>query len=413
MSERTGKPAILPLRAQSDLITELVRERLDLILPAAMQAANLDMWIVLCQEDDPDPLYRTMIPFDNWLPILSALVFARDGDGIRRYNLSAADTKDLYERPYAGQLEDRQWPALLDLVKRHDPARIGINIGEAAWCTGGLTHLLHGRLSAALGPHAARLVSAERAGVLWASTLTPSEAVLFRRVTEIGRWMIDDCFTARTITPGVTTVDDLVWHYWQTSRDIGLDVAFRPYFRILRDPSLPQDAVVRPGDVVHCDTGIKYLRLNSDHQHLAYVPRRGESDAPAGLKARLADNLRLQDIFLAGFVHGKSGNAMLRDMLAEAARQGIPGARIYSHNLGLFLHQPGPLIGLPWEQEDTGPRGEVTLEYASAFVMELGTEGPVAEWGGAPVGLGTEEPVLFDRDGCRTLIPRQTDYHLI
>ena len=176
---------------------------------------------------------------------------------------------------------------------------------------------------------------------------------------------------------------------------------------------MPQDEVVRPGDVVHCDTGIKYLRLNSDHQHLAYVPRRGESDAPAGLKARLADNLRLQDVFLAGFEHGKSGNAMLRDMLAEAARQGIPGAKIYSHNLGLFLHQPGPLIGLPWEQEDTGPRGEVTLEYASAFVMELGTEGPVPEWGGAPLRLGTEEPVLFDRDGCRTLCPRQTDYHLI
>jgi hypothetical protein len=408
-----GTPAILPLRAQSDLVTELVRERLDTILPAALDAAGIDMWIILCQEDDPDPLYRTMIPFDNWLPILSGLVFAGEGSGIRRYNLSIADTKDLYERPYSGRLEEKQWSALADLARSHDPARIGINIGEAAWCAGGLSHLLHGRLVTALGPIADRLVSAEKAGVLWASTLTPSEVVLFRRVTEIGRWMIDECFTPRTITPGVTTIDDLVWHYWQTSRDIGLEVAFRPYFRIHRDPALPQDEVVRPGDVVHCDTGIKYLRLNSDHQHLAYVPRRGESGAPEGLKARLADNLRLQDVFLAGFEHGKSGNAMLGAMLAEAARQGIPGAKIYSHNLGLFLHQPGPLIGLPWEQEDTGPRGEVTLEYASAFVMELGTEGPVPEWGGAALRLGTEEPVLFDRDGCRTLCPRQTDYHLI
>ena len=75
-----GTPAILPLRAQSDLITELVRERLETILPAAMDATGLDMWIILCQEDDPDPLYRTMIPFDNWLPILSGLVFAREGE---------------------------------------------------------------------------------------------------------------------------------------------------------------------------------------------------------------------------------------------------------------------------------------------------------------------------------------------
>jgi hypothetical protein len=71
------------------------------------------------------------------------------------------------------------------------------------------------------------------------------------------------------------------------------------------------------------------------------------------------------------------------------------------------------ILCLPWEQEDTGPRGAVTLEYMSAFVMELGTEGPVPEWGGAPLRLGTEEPVLFDRDGCRTLCPRQVDYRLI
>ena len=135
-------PAILPLRARSDLITEMVRQRLDLLLSRAMEAAGIDMWIVLCQEDDADPLYKTMIPFDNWLPILSALVFARDGDTVRRYNLSAADTKDLYERPYAGQLEDRQWPELVRLVREHAPERIGINIGEAAWCAGGLTKLL-------------------------------------------------------------------------------------------------------------------------------------------------------------------------------------------------------------------------------------------------------------------------------
>jgi hypothetical protein len=36
LSLERGTPAILPLRAQSDLITELVRERLETILPAAM-----------------------------------------------------------------------------------------------------------------------------------------------------------------------------------------------------------------------------------------------------------------------------------------------------------------------------------------------------------------------------------------
>ena len=121
MSQGRGTPAILPLRAQSDLITELVRERLDTILPAAMDAAGLDMWIILCQEDDPDPLYRTMIPFDNWLPDPLGPRLRPRGGRIRRYNLSAADTKDLYERPYAGQLEEKQWPLLVDLVAEPRP----------------------------------------------------------------------------------------------------------------------------------------------------------------------------------------------------------------------------------------------------------------------------------------------------
>jgi hypothetical protein len=144
---------------------------------------------------------------------------------------------------------------------------------------------------------------------------------------------------------------------------------------------LAQD-VVSPGDVLHCDVGIKYLRLNSDHQHLAYVTRPGETDAPSGLVARIRETNRLQDIFLAGFRQGLSGNELRRDMLRAAHDAGISEPKIYSHNLGLFLHQPGPLIGLPWEQERDLPRGDVRLQFNSAFVMELSTTGPVPEWGG-------------------------------
>jgi hypothetical protein len=410
------RPQILPLRQQSSLITEMVRGRLDAILPAAMDAAGIDAWLILCQEDNEDPLFLTMIPFDNWHPILSCLLFVRHGQTIRRYNLCGTDTKDLYERPYTGQLEEKQWPLLIDLLAQHDPQKIGINIGTVAWSAGGLTHFLYEQLTSKLpAKYRERLVSAEKAAVRWASTMTDAEAIHFKRVTELGQYMIGECFSARTITPGVTTIDDLVWHYWQHAYDLGLDVAFRPYFRIhrdARDTSYPE-TVVAPGDVVHCDVGIKYMRWNSDHQHLAYVPRLGESAPCAGLKARLADNNRLQDIYMAGFKHGMSGNEMLRSMLEKAHAAGIPNPKIYAHNLGLFLHEPGPLIGLPWDQDARLPRGEVRLEWNSAFVMELSTEGPVPEWGGQMLRLGTEEPVIFTKNGCRTLCGRQTEYHVI
>ena len=409
-------PAIMPLRQQSSLITELVRGRLDRILPGAMRDAGLEMWIILCQEDNPDPVFSTMIPMDNWCPILSMLVFVDEGDRIRRYNIAGVDTKDLFERPYIGQLEEKQWPVLLSLIEQRDPKTIGINIGSVAWAAGGLTQNLCTQLLARIPERfRGRLVSAEKAAVRWCSTLTEQETVLFKRVTELGQYMISQCFHAGAITPGVTTIDDLVWHYWQHAKDIGLDISFRPYFRIHRDQretAYPLN-VVAPGDLLHCDVGIKYLRLISDHQHLAYVPRRGETEVPAGLRQRLTDTLRLQDVYLAEFRHGISGNDLQQNILRRARAEGISAPKVYSHNLGLFLHQPGPLIGLPWEQENPLPRGEVTLEYNSAFVMELSTEGPVPEWGGQQLVLATEEPVLFTREGCRTLCPRQTEFYII
>jgi hypothetical protein len=410
------RPGILPVRQQATVIAQLVRERLDTILPEAMRAAGLDVWLVLCQEDDPDPLFKTMIPMDTWSPILSILAFVDDGTTVRRYNICGTNTKDLYERLYEGQIEDKQWPILIDLLESRDPKTIGINIGSVSWSGGGLTQFLHRELLTKLpSKYHARLVSAEVAATRWASTLTATEKILFERVSALGQYMISACFNEKVITPGVTTPDDLVWHYWQHSRDLGLDLAFRPFFNIRRDSRETRYArnVISPGDVIHCDVGIKYLRLNSDHQHLAYVPRLGETDAPAGLKRRMADTNLLQDIYMAGFRHGASGNEMLVEMLAEARAAGLEQPRIYSHNLGLFLHQPGPLIGLPWEQVNTGPRGDVRLEYDSAFVMELSTDGPVPEWGGQVLRCEMEEPVIFTRDGCRTLCGRQTEFHVI
>lgn len=415
-----GFPRILAARQQSNLITELVRDRLETILPVAMREAGLDMWIVLCQEDDLDPVFTTMIPMDCWNPILSMLVFVDEGGGkISRYNISGTDTKDLYVRPYVGQLEEKQWPALLELVAARDPKTIGVNIGSVEWAGGGLTYNLYGQLAAKLPKKfAGRLVSAEVAATRWAATLTDRELDVHRHVVEIGHHLIADCLSRATITPGVTTVDDLVWTYWQGAIDRGLGLAFRPYFRLIRSEAAtkqwgPQDIVIRPGDVVHCDVGIKYLRLNSDNQHLAYLPRRGESDAPAGLKALMAQTNRLQDVFMGEFRRGLTGNQLLQNILTKARQSGIGNPRVYSHSLGLFLHEPGPLIGLPWEQEKPLPRGEVTLDYNMAFTMELSSEGTVPEWGGQNLRCPMEEPVVFTAEGCAPIRGRQTEFYLV
>lgn len=417
---KCGFPKILPVREQSNLITELVRDRLDTVLPLAMREAGLDIWIILCQEEDLDPVYKTMIPMDCWSPILQMLIFVDEGDGkIKKYNVSGTDTKDLYERPYIGQLEEKQWPVLLDLVSKRDPKTIGVNIGTVKWSGGGLTYNLYRQLKERLPrKYSERLVSAEKAAARWGATLTNREIVHFRHVIKIAHSIIADCFSRMTVTPGVTTVNDLVWFYWQRAVDLGLDLAFRPYFRIIRNEVAyayygKEDTVIRPGDVIHCDVGINYLRLNSDNQHLAYVLKPGETDASSGLKSLMAQTNQMQDIFMGEFRQNISGNELQQNILKRARKEGISNPKVYSHSLGLYLHQPGPLIGLPWEQVNPLPRGEMLMEYNYAFTMELSTEGSVAEWNNQNVRCGMEEPVVFTEEGCRTLNGRQTEFYLI
>ena len=57
-------------------------------------------------------------------------------------------------------------------------------------------------------------------------------------------------------------------------------------------------------------------RLNTDTQHLAYVLRDGETDAPAGLRKALANSNTLQDITLEEIRPGRSGNEILAASLA-------------------------------------------------------------------------------------------------
>jgi hypothetical protein len=393
-------PQVLSMRQRASLINGILRKRLETILPMAMRETGLDMWLILCQEDDLGPVFQTLIPMDTWCPILQVLVFFDRGEqaGIEGINISGTNTHDLYDRPYGGQLEEKQWPLLVRIIEERDPQRIGINVGAIRYVD--------------------RLVSAEPLATRWLATLTDDEVEIYEHVVNVAHHLIAECYSREAIIPGVTTTEDLQWHYWQRSADLGLSVSFRPFFNLVRSAAMmekygEEDQVIRAGDLIHCDVGIRYLRLCTDHQQWAYVLRPGERDAPAGMKALLAEGNRLQDVFMAEFKRGLTGNELLSNILTRARNESIPNPRVYSHSLGLFLHEPGPLIGLPWEQECCPGRGDVRLEYNNSFTMELSVDGPLPEWEGQEIRMGLEEVVVFTRDGCRTLDGRQTEFYLV
>ncbi len=421
-------PAVLSIRDRASLVYQITQKRLDLLLPSMLRETGFDMWIISCNEDNPDPIFETMMPYENWNPITQILVFFDRGPekGIERLNISRTDTQGLFKNVWdAGAWDtnkkESQWDCLGRIVRERDPKRIGINEGEVQWAAGGLTVVLKKKLAEAIGPtYAARLQSAEPLATLWSETLLDEEIDLMEHAAALSRVIIAEMFSNRVVTVGFTTTDDLRYYYWQRVADLGLKISFSPFISIRgRHPRDVEkygkdDKVIRPGDLVHCDVGLKYMRYNSDHQEMAYVLKQDETDVPETFRRMMAEANRLQDVYCGEFKAGLTGNEMLGNMLRKAGALGIPKPRIYSHSLGYFLHEPGPLIGLPWEQVNNPGRGDVKLVPNSCFTAEMSVTLPVPEWGeGKEFRLPLEEDVVFTGSAVYFLDGRQTKFHLI
>ena len=408
------------VREQSRIINSILRERLDTLLPSLMRETGFDMWLVVCNEDNHDPVFRTLTPWEVWAPILQILVFFDRGEpeGIERLNVSITDLGDLMTPAWNLESAEDQWATLRRLVDERAPKRIGIDSSNVIWAADGLSAALRDQLVSALGDeHSSALASAEALCVRWLETRLPRELVLYEQACAIAHELIATRFTRDVITPGVTTTEDLRWSYWQAATDLGLPVSFPPFYRLHRSPAgrrlYGETDIVQPGDLLHCDVGVQYLRLLTDHQELAYVLGPGETEPPQGLTDGVRDANRLQDVLVGCWEENATGNEILERALAKAHADGIPKPKIYSHSLSHYLHEPGPLMGLPWEQENTGGRGEIRMRHDTCYTVELSVTRSVPEWDGEEVRFALEQDASFTREGVTFIDGRQTALHTL
>jgi hypothetical protein len=417
------RSVILPLRARADVRNAWLRQRLDEVLPEIMKREGFDMWIVEAREYNEDPVIMTLLPE----PAMRArrrtiLVFSLKQEGsVERLSLDRYGHGDFYQGAWDADNED-QYECLARVVQERDPRVIGLNISENFAFADGLSHNGYQNLAAALGEtYLARIKGAERVAVGWLERRIEPELTVYRGIVELGHAIIAEAFSTRVIQPGITTTDDVVWWMRQKMLDLGLEAWFQPTVDIqahgeARGPLATQDKsrriLIRPGDMLHCDMGFVYLGLCTDQQQLAYVLRPGESDAPEGLKAGLADGNRLQDIHCEAMKAGRAGNEVLRLALDKAKSEGIT-PMIYTHALGYHGHAAGPIIGL-WDRQGGVPeRGDYELFDDTCYSIELNVKKTVPEWDDQEVLFGLEEDAAFSCGGVYWLDGRQTAFHLI
>lgn len=423
MTIEAYKSKILPARARAEVRNAWLRRRLDELLPELMARAGLDLWLVVAREYNEDPVLMSLLPE----PSMTArrrtiLFFARRADGsVERLALDRYGYGDLYPAAWDPGAEE-QLACLARLVRARDPATIGLNVSREFALADGLSHAEHEAIAAALGDaFAARIRGAETLALGWLERRSAAELTVYPGIVEMGHALIAEAFSSRTIQPGITTTDDLVWWFRQVMLDWGVEAWFQPTVDLQAhgEPFLPighkdegRRKVILPGDLLHCDVGFYYLGLATDQQQLAYVLRPGEDEAPPGLRAGLALGNRLQEIHLEAMEVGRTGNEVLRAALERARDEGLE-PMIYTHALGTHGHGAGPTIGL-WDQQDGVPgRGDYPLWPDTCYAIELNVRAPVPEWDGQVVMFALEEDAVLTRDQVRWLAGRQTQLHLV
>jgi Xaa-Pro aminopeptidase len=409
------------VREQGRIRDGLLASRLSTVVPQIMERAGIDCWVLIAREYNEDPVVATMLPA-TWLnarrrTILVFTQFGRERVAIARYAVG-----DAFPAGWSVEEQPNQWQRLADYLEDTNPQRIAVNVSSSFSLADGLSSSDHAALVTALPDHLRRrLVPTHELALGWLETRTPEEMELYPEVCRRAHGILRRALSTEVIEAGATTTEDVEWWLRQTVADSGYETWFHPTVSVQRqvDSLAPNSFASRPagtrilsGDLVHIDFGIVYLELHTDQQQHGYVLREGESDAPEGLRKGLAAANRVQDLLLAEYATGRTGNEILAAALQRCEDEGLDAA-IYSHPIGLHGHGAGPTIGLWDKQGGVAGAGDYAVYPDTAYSIELSAAVEVSEWDGQIVRFMLEEDAFFDGGRVAFMDGRQTELWLI
>lgn len=419
---------ILPEVERARVVDEILEERFNTLLPKLMDSADMDMWILISREYNEDPVLRTMLPA-TWLNARrrTILLFYRDkkNNTIEKLAVARYDVGKSIKSAWDKEKEPDQWKRLIQLISERDPKKIGLDFSKDHNIADGLDKTDYDEFMANLPKKFhAKVVSAEQLAVRWIETRTAREMAIYGQLVDITHDIIAEAFSEKVITPGITTTTEVEWWMRQKVTDLGLETWFHPTVDVQRGngelvehlysfSGRPDDMVILPGDLLHCDFGITYLRLNTDCQEMAYILNPTETDAPQFLKNALRDGNKVQDFLTNNMVQGKTGNQILAKSLKEAKEAGLKPA-IYTHPLGAYGHSAGTTIGM-WDAQEGVMKDDgdnYPLNPNTVYAIELNTTVTIPEWQ-RDIRIMLEEAGFYGEEGFRYVNGRQTELLLI
>ena len=334
---------------------EIRKDRINTLLPEAMKAAGVDCWIVVCRENNNDPI-ADHIGGEN-AGGTAAFLFYLNADGFHSkvYSPSGESTAlaDLKIHDEVVPVE-RGVSALAqatEFIKEQDFSSIAVNSSESNSTADGLSYTQRKELEELLGDQRNRLVSSTELVYQWLSIKLPQEVDILRNAAQLtADWQIE---AYQQVVPGVSTDADIAAFLKAKMAEYGVTDGWAPDQNPNvnsgpdRGHSHATDKVIMPGDVIQIDFGIKvYDRWVSDIQRFAYVLKEGEKELPediahywesakAGNRAALAA--------MAPGVKGIEVDRAQRVLMEKAGSEYVMWST--GHPVGYVAHDVGPNLG--------------------------------------------------------------------
>ncbi|QRN99747.1 aminopeptidase P family protein [Archangium violaceum] len=399
------------------------KARIQQLLPAAMERAQVDAWVVLCRENANDPLAAHIGCENAGSP--AAFLFLKQKEGVRSIALSpsgeARALQDVGTHDEVISLERgvELYTRVAARLSEAKPRRIAVNSSRKLAVADGLSATQRERLVEAL-PAAlrGRLISSEELVFEWLSVKLPEEVEIMRRAAALTASLQDEAY--RTVVPGKTRDSDVARFLKKRMAELGVGDGWQPDQNPNvnsgpdRGHSHATDRVIQPGDFIQTDFGIQVEGMwVTDIQRFAYVLAPGETRPPKEALEKWEKSKKGSRVALAALKPGVRGydvDKAQRDWMREVGSEPVPWGT--GHPVGYWAHDVGPALsgaqtGKPpegWATRTIRP-GQV-FAFDGFFAWKLATPGETKT-------LSVEEMAVVTEKGAEYLIPPQEELLLI
>jgi Xaa-Pro aminopeptidase len=391
-----------------DIYQEKAAQAIDLL-----EEFDLDMWLLFVREtaEHSDPALKMLGHYSITWP--TVMLFTRRGAKLAICGLGddeAIKRLGVFDQvvPYTQSIG----PLLKEIVEQQQPARIGVNWSQSDVSADGLTLGMYLNLKEYLKdtPYAERLVSAEHFVEALRGRKTAQERERMQAAAELAMTIFDEL--SAYVKPGLSEQQIAAFVHERTAAhgaETSWDAEHCPGLNA--GPNSPwghvgsSSEVVRPGETLHMDFGVKIDGYCSDHQRMWYVLRPGEHEAPAEVQRifnAVAGAIQAAADFVRPGVKGYEVDAVARTFITEAGFEEYPHA--LGHSVGRYAHDGGVGFYPRWERYGSKPYGAISA--GQIFTLELGVRSAFGY-------ISLEEEIIITETGYEWIVPPQKEIWLI